>query len=277
MVEGAVSEQKGRALLLFCMLVTALAAAVYVPIVRAGSLDVLGGLALPLLMWAPGVAGFIVSIVAFRSIRPLGLGLGKKSIRWVVICLSLPLAYTLVIYPSLAALGLLQLGSKNIVVPFFLLGILETLLFATGEEIGWRGLAAPLFTQRLGFVRGQVALGVVWFVYHLPALFFTGYGKSPHLIFGNAMFLVSMVSLSAFLGWVREASGSMWPCAVFHGVHNLVFLHIFDPIESFSSLTSWLIGEQGILLAIVLLVAGIWGVRAHRLAATVASATPREA
>jgi membrane protease YdiL (CAAX protease family) len=173
-----------------------------------------------------------------------------------------PLAYTLAIYPTLAALGMVELGSRNLRLDYFVLGFFGSCLYALGEELGWRGLLAPAATRRFGFHRGQLLIGLVWFVYHLPALLFTGYGKSPYPVYGNAMFLVSVVGLSVLLGWVRHASQSVWPCVAYHGMHNLVFLHLFDPMERTSAAADRLIGEQGALLALVLAAAWAYAARA---------------
>jgi membrane protease YdiL (CAAX protease family) len=253
-----------RALVLFFLLLSVLAAAVYVPVVQQGSLAALNGLALPLLMWVPGVSGLVVSGVVYRSLRPLGLGLSWRGLLWSLAFFALPLAYTLLIYGPLSALEIVDLGSDNWRVAFFVQGITQGLLFAVGEELGWRGFAAPLLARRWGFLRGQALLGLVWFVYHLPALLLTGYGKSALPFFGNAMFFVTVVALSVVLGWSRLASKSMWPAAIYHMSHNMFFLHLFDPMERRSGSADIWIGEQGAALALVMVllaVAATWAWR----------------
>ena len=103
------SKLDRQALLLFFGLTICFAAIAYIPIVRSGSLKALGGLALPLLMWSPGFAGIITGGLLFRSVSPLGLGGNSKLLFWAVLCLLLPVAYTLVIYPTLEVFGLVSL------------------------------------------------------------------------------------------------------------------------------------------------------------------------
>ena len=258
------SKLDRQALLLFFGLAACFAAIAYIPMVRSGSLKALGGFALPLLMWSPGFAGIITALVMFRSVRPLGFGGNSKLLFWAVLCLLLPVAYTLVIYPTLEVFGLVSLGKDNHSVGLYAFAFWPALFMSLGEELGWRGFAAPVMGRFLGFRLGQTLLGIIWFVYHLPALLLTDYGKSPHMVFGNGMFLVSVVALSIFLGWVRERSDSVWPCAFFHASHNLIFLHLFDPMKLRNASSTWLVGEQGLLLALVLVPLGMYGFLASR-------------
>jgi membrane protease YdiL (CAAX protease family) len=73
-----------------------------------------------------------------------------------------------------------------------------------------------------------------------------------------------VIGMSVFLGWVRRASGSVWPCALLHASHNLFFLHLFDPVVPLDAAAAWLVGEQGALLAGTQLLLGgvaVWATR----------------
>lgn len=237
--------------------------AAYIPIIRSGTLNTQGGVLL-LLMWSPGLASVITVGIMFRSLRSLGLIGNGKFWFWVILCLLLPVAYTLVIYPGLGVLGLVSLGKGNLGLRFIVFGLLSSLLLSFGEELGWRGFAAPVIGRIFGFWLGQTILGVIWFVYHLPLLLLADYGKNPHMIYGNIMFLISVIGLSYFLGWVRQQSESVWPCAFFHASHNLFFLHLFDPMRLQKPSSVWLVGEQGLFLAVVLASMGLYALFANR-------------
>lgn len=253
-----------QALILFFCLTACFASIAYIPILRSGDLYTRGEYALLLLTWSPGLSGIITAGLMLRSVRSLGLAGNGKFIFWVILCLLLPLGYTLVIYPTLRVFGLISLGKGNLRIGFFIFGLLTTLLTSFGEELGWRGFAAPVAGRIFGFWLGQTLLGVIWFIYHLPLLLLTDYGKSPHMIFGNTMFLISVIGLSYFLGWVRQQSESVWPCAFFHASHNLIFLHLFDPMRLQKAASVWLVGEQGLLLAVVLASMGVYALFANR-------------
>ena len=183
---------------------------------------------------------------------------------WVALCIAIPIFYTLLIYPALQAWGLLTTSVTGFSASFVFLGFWLSLKSALGEELGWRGFAAPIFSRLFGFKSGQLYLGIIWYIYHVPALLFTEYGASAHVVFGNAMFFVTMVALSYFLGWARQESDSVWPSAVFHASHNLFFLHLFQPVVQTSELSSWLVGEQGLAIALVQTALGIFGLYCFR-------------
>lgn len=251
------SKLDRQALTLFYGLTACFATIAYIPIIKSGSIHALADFADLLLMWSPGLAGIITAGLMFRSIRPLGLGGNAKLFFWAILCLLLPVAYTLVMYPTLEVFGFVSLGKVNQRAGFFII-IFPALLFALGEELGWRGFAAPVMSRCFGFRLGQVLVGFIWFVYHLPALLLTDYVKSSHIVFGNVMFLISVVALSVFLGLVRERSESVWPCAFLHASHNLIFQHFFDPMKLRGTSSTWLVGEQGLLLALVTLSMGVY-------------------
>jgi membrane protease YdiL (CAAX protease family) len=166
---------------------------------------------------------------------------------------------------------MIGLASNSLATTLLFTGLFMSLRNALGEELGWRGFAAPVMTRVFGFWRGQTLLGIFWFLFHVPALLGTSYGSSPHPLLGNVMFFVSCMALSYFLGWVRLQSASVWPSALFHASHNFYFLHLFEPVEVRDATASYLIGEQGLLCAAVqvALAAGtFWAWRRQTVAAS---------
>ena len=253
-----------RALKVFLTLAFALSWLASVPVLLTGSLAAWDGWALVLLMWAPGLAAIVTSLAVYRSLAPLGLTGQRNTWGWALLGLATPVAYTLLIYGALAGMGWVTLGHANLQLAIIAPTLFGALRLALGEEIGWRGLASPLLGRLLGFVPGQVVLGLVWFLYHLPLLLFSDYGRSSHPVFGNAMFLLSVIGLSLFLGCVRRRSASVWPCALLHASHNFFFLHGFDPMQQTGPAAGWLVGEQGALLAAVQLILGLVALRFTR-------------
>ncbi len=85
-----------------------------------------------------------------------------------------------------------------------------------GEEIGWRGLMLPLLQKRWGPIRASLMVGLFWGLWHTPAFFFTGTGKSGG--FANILlFTVLCTVLSVYFTWVYNGSGGslLW-VAGFH-------------------------------------------------------------
>lgn len=250
-------DRDRRALLVFMASLVALCAVFNWPLLASGSLNAWNGWAVFLLMWAPGAAGLVASTTAYGSLRPLGLLGNQRAVAWSALCVLLPLLYTLLIYRSLDYLGIVDARVGELGLTVLALGFLQSVMSAFGEELGWRGFASPVFTRLFGFRSGQLALGLIWYLYHLPPLLFTEYGASPHRFFGNAMFMVTVVILSIFLGYVRQQSDSVWPSTLYHASHNLFFFLLFYPVVPKAEIASWLTGEQGAALAVLYVAAAI--------------------
>jgi membrane protease YdiL (CAAX protease family) len=130
---------------------------------------------------------------------------------------------------------------------------LESLLWAFGEELGWRGF----LSEHLRTTRGPgAALWGVW------ALWF-GWHLAPLLAFGAtvaeiASFATLLLALTAFLNMLRHRSGSLWPAVVAHTVHNQLTMNLTDRATTPRTDWTWA-GELGVGTAIiaVLVVAAI--------------------
>lgn len=72
------------------------------------------------------------------------------------------------------------------------------------EELGWRGYILDQIEERLGPWRGNLVLGVVWAIWHLPLFFIPG-ANQTFVPFGA--FVLLMVGYSWLFAWVRQASG----------------------------------------------------------------------
>ena len=128
----------------------------------------------------------------------------------------------------------------------------ESLFWALGEEMGWRGLLSERLRKRAG---AGVALGGVW------ALWFTWH-LAPMLTFGAtfaelACFALLLLALAAFLNSLRHRSGSVFPAVLAHTAHNQLVEEITGVATHPTSETVWT-GEMGMGTAIVacLVVAG---------------------
>ena len=96
-------------------------------------------------------------------------------------------------------------------------------IFAFGEEAGWRGLLYPALRERLSVRGALLASGVVWGLWHAPITamghnYGMGYAGFPAT--GILAMVVFCTVVGAFLAYLRERSGSVWPCALAHGAIN---------------------------------------------------------
>jgi membrane protease YdiL (CAAX protease family) len=96
------------------------------------------------------------------------------------------------------------------------------ILFSTwvqaGEEIGWRGFALPLMSEKSGLPGSALLLGVIWAFWHLPLFFVQGadtFGQSFPL------YLLQVTALSVVLAWLYwRTQGSLLLVMLLHAAVN---------------------------------------------------------
>jgi CAAX protease family protein len=123
------------------------------------------------------------------------------------------------------------------------------------EEIGWRGYLQPRLAS-LGLTRSAFATGFAHGVWHLPLILLTPfYHSGGSILLIVPLFLVTLTLGGGLYGWLRVASGSVWPAALAHAVFNDVWERL-DQATTYSS--DWaqelLAGESGIAVIAVLVV-----------------------
>lgn len=226
------------------------------------------------LMWCPGGAAILIQLFFHRSWR--GLGWKPGPIQYVWLGYGLPIGYCLVLYgvvwftglgrfapdgvAAMAAVQLnIKLNSPLIAVALYALtaatlGMLSSGVTALGEEIGWRGLLVPELAKETSFTKTALLSGGIWAVWHYPGILLAGYrNASTPLWFNLFFFTVAVIGTSFALAWLRLRSNSLWPAVLFHASHNLFIQGLFTPLTADTGLTSYVIGEFGIGLALVAL------------------------
>ena len=98
------------------------------------------------------------------------------------------------------------------------------MLFAVGEEAGWRGVMNPMLKERLGSVKGRLVSGIIWGIWHWPIMILTGYEYGSNYwgapVTGPLTFCVITIAMGILLDWLYEGSGSVWYPALCHGAIN---------------------------------------------------------
>lgn len=210
----------------------------------------------PVLMFSPALGAFIALRAERVPIRSVLRGAG--SLHHYVIAIVVP-AVTAMVTAVVAHVWLgadplpLTLQGSTVVIPdrspffgsgeqsfvIFVLNFLATStwyaaiagLLTVGEEIGWRGYLQPRWTARLGRRRGIVAVGIAWWIWHVPILL-QGYVFPASPVSGAlVLFPIVAVMLSFFLGWLRDQSRSIWPAVAAHGSYNAAFATIVFRME----------------------------------------------
>lgn len=257
-----------RLLAWFVALLLAGSALAYLPILRAGTLGAGGGLWVFALMWVPGIAALLSRLAVQGDLRGMGFGLPTRTLAFALL---VPVASALLVYGLVWGSGLggfdatplARLGSGPRFLFSILLGLAAGLLFATGEELGWRGLLLPELAKLVTPVRAAVISGVVWALYHYPAMLFTDYRSAATLPYAMSVFTLSVFAVSFLMAWMRLHSRSLWPAALFHASHNFFVQDVFDRLTVNHPVTPYLTTEFGAGLCIAYASVAIWLWRRH--------------
>jgi len=133
----------------------------------------------------------------------------------------------------------LQVGAALTIAPLF------NIIFALGEELGWRGFLLPELLP-LGQWKAVILVGVIWGLWHAPAVW-QGLNYptvSPWLAI--PMMVVLTVLLGIILGWLYLETRSPWAPALGHGAVNAVaglpMLFLVDVNIAFGGTLSSVIG-----------------------------------
>ena len=104
------------------------------------------------------------------------------------------------------------------IVQALLLGPLINVVFAMGEELGWRGFLLPRLLP-LGQWKALIFSGIIWGVWHAPAIA-QGHNYPDHPILGILLMTVFCVLLGIIIGWMYLNTRSPWVAALAHGSIN---------------------------------------------------------
>jgi hypothetical protein len=133
-------------------------------------------------------------------------------------------------------------------------GFTVNLPFTFGEELGWRGLLLRE-TQKSGFLRSNLFIGVVWGLWHAPIIA-QGHNYSGHPVAGIFMMTLFTTTLSFPMAYCRFKSRTILGPSALHGMINpLGLLTVFFVVGA-NPLFGFVAGVAGIA-AIVLLTTGI--------------------
>jgi membrane protease YdiL (CAAX protease family) len=89
------------------------------------------------------------------------------------------------------------------------------------EELGWRGYLYSLWRPS-GFWWASLGTGLVWGVWHAPAIYFYGLNYPDDRGLGLGLFVIFCMLLSPIMTLIRDRSGSVWAAGLFHGAFNAV-------------------------------------------------------
>lgn len=154
--------------------------------------------------------------------RDAGLRLGPM--RWYPFALLIfPVTFGLILGVGALTGTITVTATIGVLLAAAALEVGPRLIFAGFEEWGWRGYFEPRLAE-LGVpdLKRHVLVGVVWAVWHIPyILTFTGYSNisAPAFV---PLLVLAVIAMAVVYGQLRQASGSVWPVVLAHGVGNIL-------------------------------------------------------
>ena len=169
--------------------------------------------------------------------KSMKLGIDLRNKKWIfyILAFILPIVYFdlgeliyYAIFPK--TLDFSQLN--NLGIPKELLFLLplsviaSTFIFsfgALGEEIGWRGYLYPKLEELFGTTKAVIIGGIIWGVWHYPALY-AGHNFGHNYIgepwTGFIVFTIFTIVVGAILYYFTKRTDSVWGAAFMHAANN---------------------------------------------------------
>ena len=185
------------------------------PVIKTLRLNTLGAKRYYLAAW------FLPPLITFATIgASILLGTGSFDPNFTFVresMANLPVQTTL---PPVEIFVLAQTAFALVLAPFI------NLLFAMGEELGWRGFLLPKLMP-LGQWKAILLSGLIWGVWHAPTTLLYDYNFPQHPYLGVFVGLVGFTLLGTLLSWLALKTRSPWAPALGHGAFNAVAGLIF--------------------------------------------------
>lgn len=204
-----------------------------------------------LLMWMPALAGIIMRIISREGLFE---GLSWNPLKdWKLIVLAFIIPFVIEIVSLVATLclggaelkdGFLIMEGGNIstrgtallfgaslqpwyiFIPNYLLSYtvgvtFYSLMFAFGEEYGWRGYLQKQWAPTNKNLAGLLSIGVIWGLWHLPGILL-GHNFPEYPIIGALILMpIICIAFSITLGTTFNKNYVIWVPTIFHGAINI--------------------------------------------------------
>jgi hypothetical protein len=95
----------------------------------------------------------------------------------------------------------------------------NAILLTFTEELGWRGYLYDLW-RRFGFWRSALATGLIWGVWHAPAIYLYGLNYPDNRLIGIPIFIVFCTLTAPIMTLIRDRGGATWAAGITHGTIN---------------------------------------------------------
>ncbi|HEX7004307.1 MAG TPA: type II CAAX endopeptidase family protein [Trueperaceae bacterium] len=144
--------------------------------------------------------------------------------------------------------------------------VVTTLTNSLGEELGWRGYLLPRLEATVGPIWAMFITGLLHALWHLPFMLLTSlYHPEGSRLIVLPLFFVTVTAAGFLFGYLRLTTRSVWPAALAHSAHNLLWdlLPLFT-LTSSPLVIEYLAGDSGVLVAIGYGAVAVWAILRFR-------------
>jgi len=213
-------------------------------------------------MFAPAIAVLLLMLITGDLFKRKGwaeLGLHKLGLKYWGFAVIVPIVVLIAAYALLWATPFASFCMPEGVTTGMLLFIPVKLLLTTviytvtsslGEEIGWRGYLLPKLAG-LGWAKALLLVGVIHGVFHFPIMLAGNYHSAGNPWIVVPMFVMSTIFISVIFGATRILTGSVWPAAILHAVHNIFWAALGEFTSVTSDAAEYIGGESGIVVLVL--------------------------
>ena len=204
-----------------------LAVSMFAPLLAA----VLSGSEIRSIGWKPHIKGNLRWILV-AWFAPVALGAAGAALYFLLVPNAFDTTFAYVC-TLLGNEGLSQLESNGLSIQTY--AIISTvsaityapfvnMLFAVGEEAGWRGTMYPILKEHFGIVKGRLIGGAVWGVWHWPIMLLAGYEYGTTYwgapVTGPLLFCIITITMGILFDFLYGKTSCIWVPALCHGAIN---------------------------------------------------------
>ena len=193
-----------------------LAVSMFAPLFAA----VLSGTEIRSIGWKPHIKGNLRWILV-AWFAPVALGVAGAALYFLLVPNALDTTFAYIrtsLGLSVQLYALIGAVSAMTYAPFV------NMLFAVGEEAGWRGTMYPILKEHFGIVKGRLIGGAVWGVWHWPIMLLAGYEYGTTYwgapVTGPLLFCVITIAMGILFDFLYEKTNCIWVPALCHGAIN---------------------------------------------------------
>ncbi|RLD69407.1 MAG: hypothetical protein DRI95_00075 [Bacteroidetes bacterium] len=238
-----------------------------------------------IMMWMPAIAAIVTSLIYRDKIKNYGWKPGKA--KYLGYAYLFPIIIGLIAYGTVWIFGIIELYGDEAsdykwarmlgietpspvwvgLLSKITLASLITLLFVSGEEIGWSGFLTPKLLKITTIPKTSIIVGLYWAVWHYPAIIEGGvYGYGEPLWIALPGFTLVLIGLSFLRTYFVSKSKSLWTGTLIHVSHNVITMGIFFDLTVKTEYAAYFVSETGIITGIVCVLVAVtyWKIKSKK-------------